>query len=97
MERAYCELHRAGYAASVEAFIDKKLAGGLYGVCIGKGFFGESMYSDAENGSKVALILLARYLSELGFTMIDCQFRTDHLASMGGETISYDEYMKLLN
>ncbi len=96
MEKAYCELHRAGFAASVEAYTDGELAGGLYGVCIGKNFFGESMFSDKENGSKIALILLARLLAEKGCRMIDCQFRTDHLASMGGESISYDEYMELI-
>ena len=96
MERAYGELHRTGFAASVESYIDGELAGGLYGVCLGRCFFGESMFSDMENGSKVALILFADYLYGLGFHMIDCQFRTEHLASMGGETISYEEYMKLL-
>ena len=96
MERAYNELHKAGFAASVEAYIDGERAGGLYGVCFGRSFFGESMYTDIENGSKLALIHLARYLAENGFLMIDCQFRTDHLASMGGETISYEEYMRLL-
>lgn len=96
MEKAYNELHRAGYAASVESYIDGERAGGLYGVCLGHSFFGESMFTDIENGSKLALIHLARYLAENGFNMIDCQFRTDHLTSMGGEMISYDEYMKLL-
>lgn len=96
MEKAYNDLRKAGYAASVESYIDGKRAGGLYGVCIGHNFFGESMFTDIENGSKLALIHLARYLAENGFNMIDCQFRTDHLASMGGEMISYDEYMKLL-
>ena len=96
MERAYCELHRKGVAVSAESYIDGELAGGLYGVCLGRCFFGESMFSDMENGSKAALILLAKYLAERGGVMIDCQFRTDHLASMGGETISYGEYMELL-
>ena len=96
MERAYCELHRKGFAVSAESYIDRELAGGLYGVCLGRCFFGESMFSDMENGSKAALILLAKYLAERGGVMIDCQFRTDHLASMGGETISYGEYMELL-
>ena len=96
MERAYCELHRKGFAVSAESYIDGELAGGLYGVCLGRCFFGESMFSDMENGSKAALILLAKYLAERGGVMIDCQFRTDHLASMGGETISYGEYMELL-
>ncbi len=96
MERAYRELHKAGFAASVEAYSDGELAGGLYGVCLGRGFFGESMFSDKENGSKIALILFAKFLEERGAVMIDCQFRTDHLASMGGEMISYNEYMDML-
>ena len=96
MEKAYLELHKAGYATSVEGYIDGELAGGLYGVNIGKCFFGESMYSDLENGSKIALIALAGVLQQLGYLMIDCQFHTDHLESMGGEHISYAGYKELL-
>ena len=97
MESAYKMLNRMGYAMSVESYIDGERAGGLYGVVIGKCFFGESMYSSAENGSKIALIKLAEKLSAEGFLMIDCQFHTDHLASMGGEEISWEEYRKLLD
>lgn len=97
MEEAYNRLFQNGYALSAEAFIDGELAGGLYGVCLGRCFFGESMFSDKENGSKAALIMLARLLQSNGFVFIDCQFHTDHLESMGGESISYDEYMKLMN
>ena len=97
MEKAYCELNKFGLANSVEAYIDGELAGGLYGVCIGRCFFGESMFSDKENGSKAALILFAQYLAERDFVMIDCQFHTDHLESMGGERISWEEYRKLLD
>lgn len=97
MEEAYLNLHRAGCAASVEAYIDEELAGGLYGVCLGRCFFGESMFSDMENGSKLALIHLSALLEENDFTMIDCQFHTDHLESMGGEMISWEEYRKLLD
>ena len=96
MEAAYHALHKAGYAMSVESLIDGAIAGGLYGVVIGRCFFGESMYTEVTNGSKLALIYLARFLSEKGFTMIDCQFRTDHLERMGGESISYEEYMELV-
>ena len=96
MEKAYFRLHKKGHAMSVEAYTDGELAGGLYGVVIGKCFFGESMFSDKENGSKIALILLAKTLEEKGFVMIDCQFHTDHLESMGGERISWEEYSKLL-
>lgn len=97
MEEAYGRLAEKNLALSVEAFIDGKLAGGLYGVSLGKCFFGESMFSDMENGSKIALIMLARILQQNDYVMIDCQFHTDHLESMGGVTISYEEYRKLLN
>ena len=97
MEKAYAELNRRDRAMAVEAEVDGVIAGGLYGVLLGKNFFGESMYSDHENGSKLALVLLAQDLKEKGFHMIDCQFHTDFLESMGGEYISYDEYMELIN
>jgi leucyl/phenylalanyl-tRNA--protein transferase len=97
MEKAYLELHRAGYATSVEGYIDGELAGGLYGVNIGKCFFGESMFSEMENGSKTALIALAGVLQKLGYLMIDCQFETEHLKSMGGEAISYADYKTILD
>ncbi len=97
MEKAYLDLHKAGCAVSVEAYIDGELAGGLYGVCLGACFFGESMFSDMENGSKLALIHLSALLEEKDFVMIDCQFHTDHLESMGGEAISWDEYRRLLD
>ncbi len=96
MEQAYARLNRIGCAMAVEASVDGVIAGGLYGVVLGNNFFGESMYSHHENGSKLALVCLAKALSESGFHMIDCQFHTDFLESMGGESISYEEYMKLL-
>ena len=97
MEEAYNRLHKEGLAASVEAVIDGQIAGGLYGVVSGNVFCGESMYTEIENGSKLALIGLAQFLEENGFVAIDCQFHTDHLESMGGETVSYEEYMKLVD
>lgn len=97
MEKAYYRLHQKGYAMSVEAIIDGEIAGGLYGVIVGKVFCGESMYTDIENGSKVALILLAEYLEEKGFTTIDCQFHTEHLESMGGQTVSRKEYQNMVS
>lgn len=97
MEEAYLNLHKAGFAISLEAYVDDALAGGLYGVTIGKGFFGESMYSELPNGSKTALIGLAGLLTENDYKMIDCQFHTDHLESMGGEYIDYDEYKEMLH
>lgn len=96
MEKAYYDLYKNNFALSVEAYVDDELAGGLYGVFIGRCFFGESMFSDKENGSKVALILLAQLLEGYGFLMIDCQFHTDHLESMGGITLGWDDYVKLL-
>jgi leucyl/phenylalanyl-tRNA--protein transferase len=97
MEEAYGNLHKEGYAISVEAMLDGETAGGLYGVCLGNGFFGESMFTDRENGSKLALIGLAKELEKSNIHLIDCQFHTEHLESMGGEYISYEEYMNMLN
>ncbi len=97
MEEAYLRLHKAGYAISLEVYENEELAGGLYGVSIGKCFFGESMFSEKENGSKVALIALARLLDQNDFLFIDCQFHTEHLESMGGRYISWEEYEALEN
>ncbi len=94
MEEAYIRLHDQGFARSVEVWEGEELVGGLYGVCIGRCFFGESMFSLVPSGSKLALIYLAKVMLEVGGVMIDCQFETPHLKSMGGEYISYDEYMK---
>lgn len=96
MEEAYLNLHKAGYAVSVEVFEDGGLAGGFYGVTIGKCFFGESMFSEKENGSKTALIAFARFLEQHKFLFIDCQFRTEHLESMGGRYITWEEYDRML-
>lgn len=96
MEEAYCRLQEAGYAVSVEVFEDGELAGGLYGVSIGRCFFGESMFSEMENGSKMALIAWAQLLERSDFLLIDCQFHTEHLESMGGRYISWEEYDRML-
>lgn len=96
MEEAYDRLFQEGFAVSVEAYEDGELAGGLYGVAIGKCFFGESMFSEKENGSKAALIVFAGFLQERGFRFIDCQFHTEHLESMGGRYISWEEYNQML-
>lgn len=96
MEEAYRRLHEAGYAISVEVTEDGELAGGFYGVSIGRCFFGESMFSEKENGSKTALIAFAGVLEQKGFLFIDCQFHTEHLESMGGRYISWEEYDKML-
>ena len=96
MEKAYYNLCEAGFATGVEVFFDDALAGGLYGAVIDRCFFGESMFTEISNGSKVALIMLARLLEQEGFRLIDCQFHTDHLQSMGGEHLSRAEYRKEL-
>ena len=96
MEEAYFRLHQAGYAVSVEVLEDGVLAGGLYGVSVGRCFFGESMFSERENGSKTALIAFARFLAQNRFLFIDCQFHTEHLESMGGRYISFEEYDRML-
>lgn len=96
MEEAYQRLHQKGFAVSVEVFEDGALAGGFYGVSIGKCFFGESMFSEKENGSKTALIAFAQFLEQNGFLFIDCQFHTEHLESMGGRYISWEEYDRML-
>lgn len=97
---AYTRLHERGFCTSVEVWDghpdNEQLVGGLYGVTIGRTFIGESMFSLAPSGSKLALIALARHMQERGLTMIDCQFETPHLKSMGGRHIPYDDYMKLL-
>ena len=96
MEEAYLRLHKEGYAVSVEVYEDESLAGGLYGVSIGRCFFGESMFSDKENGSKTALIAFAQFLERQGFLFIDCQFHTEHLERMGGRYISWAAYDRML-
>lgn len=94
MTQAYTHLYEQGFAASVEVWDDRCLVGGLYGVALGKCFFGESMFSLVPNASKLALIHLALTFKQLGGTLIDCQFETPHLKSMGGRYIDYEEYMK---
>lgn len=89
MEAAYLALHKEGYAASVEAYEDGELSGGLYGVVIGRCFFGESMFSEKTNGSKTALIGLSTLLRENNFSFIDCQFYTEHLERMGGRYVDW--------
>ena len=94
---AYERLHERGYAASVDVW-DKEnhLVGGLYGVTIGRSFFGESMFSLEPSASKLALLYLANMMQDRGGNLIDCQFETPHLRSMGGEHIPYDRYMEFI-
>ena len=96
MLEAYRDLHRLGYAHSVETWIDGELAGGLYGVAIGRVFFGESMFSRVRDASKIALAALVAHLESSGFGLIDCQMRTPHLESLGAREISRRRFSRLL-
>lgn len=96
MIEAYTRLHELGFASSVEVWREDKLVGGLYGVTIGNAFFGESMFSREPGASKLALIYLARTMQARGGKLIDCQFETPHLKSMGGRFIPYDDYLALI-
>lgn len=96
MVLAYLDLHEAGHAHSIETWIDGKLAGGLYGVAIGRVFFGESMFTRVTNASKIALIGLVRQLSARGFQIIDCQMRTEHLATFGAREIPRADFAQQL-
>lgn len=96
MITAYCELHRLGHAHSVEVWMENELVGGLYGVAIGKMFYGESMFSKRTDGSKIAFAHMARQLECWGFGMIDCQMYTPHLASLGAREISRAEFISRL-
>ncbi|UAK24894.1 leucyl/phenylalanyl-tRNA--protein transferase [Sphingomonas nostoxanthinifaciens] len=97
IETAYAELHRRGYAHSVETWHDGALVGGLYGVRLGAAFFGESMFSRARDASKVALAHLVARLRCGGFRLLDCQFLTEHLASLGTIEVARDAYVALLD
>jgi len=91
MRQAYIRLHEMGFAHSVETRIDGELAGGLYGMTLGRAFYGESMFSRVSDASKIALAHLARYLERRGFAVIDCQMKTAHLASLGAREIRRNE------
>ena len=97
IERAYAELHSRGHAHSIETWYDGELVGGLYGVKLGAAFFGESMFSRMNDASKVALAWLVARLRVGGFKLLDCQFITDHLASLGAVEIGRDAYVALLD
>ena len=97
IERATLGLHAAGHAHSVECWSDGELAGGIYGIRLGRAFFGESMFSRKSNASKVALAWLVARLRVGNFTLLDCQFMTEHLASLGAVTIPREAYVALLS
>ncbi len=96
MIAAYCALHRMGYAHSVEVWMMDKLVGGVYGVSIGRMFYGESMFSMVSNASKIALAHLSGQLERWQFDMIDCQMNTPHLASLGAREIPRSEFIARL-
>ena len=89
----YCKLHEDGFAHSIEVWRDNNLIGGVYGVTIGAAFFGESMFSEVSNGSKIALAYLHDRLLNAGFLLFDTQFLTEHLASLGAIEISQAQYL----
>ena len=93
MSRAYSELHEHGYAHSIEIWREGEIVGGLYGVAIGKVFFGESMFSAVSDASKMALIHLLERLKRDDFGLIDCQVPSPHLASLGSRNISRDDFL----
>lgn len=96
MMEAYAHLHELGYAHSVEVWENERLVGGLYGIRLGKCFFGESMFSLVSNASKVGFIRWVKQLRESGCQLIDCQVETGHLASMGARNIPRQEFLELL-
>lgn len=96
IERVFLELHAAGFAHSIECWEGSRLVGGLYGLAIGRAFFGESMVSRTRDASKAALAALVARLRYGGYSLLDCQFMTDHLASLGAVEIERQDYMALL-
>lgn len=96
IEAAYVALHERGIAHSVEAWQDGELVGGLYGIAMGRLFFGESMFSRATDASKVAFATLVEYLKSTGFVLIDCQMHTQHLESLGAREISREQFAHYL-
>jgi leucyl/phenylalanyl-tRNA--protein transferase len=97
IEQVYHELHRLGFAHSIEVWDGDDLVGGLYGLALGRAFFGESMVSRARDASKIAIAWLVARLRVGGFELLDCQFMTDHLATLGAIEISRADYVGLLS
>ena len=94
---AYIQLHNMGYAHSIEVWRGNKLVGGLYGVCLGGSFFGESMFSFENDASKIALVALSNHLKKQRFDLIDCQVTTTHLLNMGACEISRNSFLDIIN
>lgn len=97
MQRAYLALHEQGHAHSVEVWDGDALVGGLYGLAMGRLFFGESMFSRADNASKVGFVTLVEHLRQAGFVLIDCQMPTDHLHSLGARSIPREVFAGYLS
>ncbi|NOX91408.1 MAG: leucyl/phenylalanyl-tRNA--protein transferase [Gammaproteobacteria bacterium] len=97
MKQAYQQLHEQGYAHSVECWHNEQLVGGLYGVAIGRVFFGESMFTRHSDASKVAFVTLVQQLAHWEFGIIDCQVHSRHLESLGAKTIQREQFTGLLN
>src|SRR4051812_17761871 len=97
LERAMLALHASGHAHSIEVWSGDRLVGGLYGVKLGRAFFGESMFSRMRDASKVALAWLVARLKAGNFTLLDCQFMTEHLASLGAISVRRETYVALLS
>ncbi|MFJ1267369.1 leucyl/phenylalanyl-tRNA--protein transferase [Legionella lytica] len=93
---AYTEIHAMGYAHSFEVWLDDELVGGLYGISLGRAFFGESMFHKVTDASKIALYYLCQTMKQWDFDFIDCQLPTPHLLSLGAEIISRTDFMRLL-
>lgn len=94
--KLYGKLHEMGHAHSVEVWYGDQMVGGLYGVSLGRAFFGESMFMRRTNASKVALVHLVERLNERGFVLLDTQFNTEHLSQFGTRDVARDEYLKML-
>lgn len=97
MRMAYIELHRGGYAHSFEAWCHGVLVGGLYGVALGRMFYGESMFHRSTDASKAAFVYAVKCLSFWGYRLIDCQVYTDHLVSLGAESIPRAEFVRMVS
>lgn len=96
MQQAYTRLHHMGVAHSLEAWLDDQLAGGIYGLALGRMFFGESMYSEARDASKVLLALLCRQLSAWNYALLDCQVSNPHLRQMGARQMRRADFLRVL-
>jgi len=97
MKHAYIQLHKAGYAHSIECWKDNKLVGGMYGVILGQCFFGESMFSTVTDASKVVMVELDKYLQKNNFKMLDCQVSSTHIRNMGAIEIPRKQFLQSLD